>query len=189
MSHDCSRPVWMCARVFVVLRALLLVWQTGIFCSFGFCQSYLLGCVVYWLVACMLELCLLSRLKDCCLFIFTMSGKTHYFVLFFHFYLVAQQASLLIWSKSVIFWVHQLAISGITICIPALPVNKMGKGWFIRQTFLLKVLANLQENKINEKSLNSRAKGIIALFTVLNAVAFKYRHFFKSAYGGSLTWC
>lgn len=49
--------------------------------------------------------------------------------------------------------------------IPAMPVSKMGKGWFIRQAFLIKVLANLQENKINEKSLNSRAKGIIPLFT------------------------
>lgn len=114
MSQDCSRCVWMCAWVFVVLQALLLVWQTGIFCSFGFCQSYLLGCVVYWLLACMLELCLLSGLKDCCLFIFTVRKNT---LLFFHFYFAAQQASLLIWSKSVIFWVHQLAISGITIRI------------------------------------------------------------------------
>lgn len=55
--------------------------------------------------------------------------------------------------------------------ISALPVNKMGKGWFIRQTFLIKVLANLQENKVNEKILNSGAKGKISLFTILNAVA------------------
>lgn len=146
----------------------------SIFCSFGVCQSYLLGCVV-WLLACMLELCLLSGLKDCCLFIFTVRKNT---LLFFHFYFAAQQASLLIWS---IFWVHRLEIIGVTIHTSSnclwLYLKSLPCLWIRWEKFGLlgkhfwEVLANLQENKINLKSLNSGSKAIIPLFTILNAVA------------------
>lgn len=121
VSHDRSRRVCECVRE--CLRFCEPCCWSGKLVSlgfFGFCRSYLQGCVAYWLVAFMLELCLLSGVKDLLPlqppllpFYVYIVRKDAFFCLFFHFYLAAQHPC---WFDP-----NQLSIESISWQLVALP--------------------------------------------------------------------